>query len=168
MSETGTVLDADLEGGIILAMGGGISPVNYNRQVVVGDMPRRFQSVLFDRRADDPGVASKVKVKTGAAEALKLQLETAFHQRIGDATLTEDARREVSRISAARATRILRPLPSGHQAPDAVKTARLALATAAMELMATEAASTVENEITANSLRDVLRGQRPPFPKKIK
>lgn len=145
----------------------GVTPVRYERDVVVGRAPKKHDVVCFQRDERNPGVALRVRSGTCAAVTLALQLETTFRNHLGDAQLADDGLQEVLRISRDRAVRILRPLPLNDSVgPDAVViTARLALATAAMELMATETASIVKGEITAKSLRDVLRGQRPRLPR---
>jgi hypothetical protein len=57
------------------------------------------------------------------------------------------------------------PAPGMDRVPDAVLEARTTLAIAATALMATEAVHSVEyDKITAKSLGDVLRRQRPRLP----
>jgi len=163
MSEEGRVADVDSGGGIITAAS--LSPVRYAVGVVQGRKPIRFEAVCFERDPHDIQTASSVRAGNCAAAALALQLETAFHSQLASTRLTEDGQQEVFRMSADRADRVLRPLPDGTPVPKAVKTARLALAVAAMKLIATETSSVDDDQITAKSLRDVLRGQRPRLPR---
>jgi hypothetical protein len=166
MWEEGTVIEVDKAGGSIAAFALP-SPVSYEIHAAGGRILKRNDPVCFDRDLKRPNIAVHVWAGSCAAAKLASQLVTTFHEQLGDAQLEEDGQQEVLRMSADRAARILRPLRRGDQLPDVVKRARLALATAAMELMATEAAN-IEGKITANSLRDVLRGQRPSLPRKAK
>ena len=167
MAETGIVRETDRAGGSILTEEGR-SPAIYGLHDIVGDEPLPFQSVWFDRIDKNSGEARNVRVRKGQRAALQWELEKHFHARIGDAALADEVYREVSRISTSRAARILRPLHRGEKVPEAVQEARLALATAAMQLMAAEASSMANGEITADAMRDALRRQRPSLPRKGK
>jgi hypothetical protein len=163
MPEQGKVANVDGAGGIISA--GSPSPVRYANSAVQGILPHRFDTVCFVRNPHDVKTASSVRRGSCDAAALALRLETAFHSQLGGLRLADDGLQEVFRMSMDRAARIMRPLPSGAPVPKAVKSARLALAVAAMKLMAAETASVADSRITAKSLRDVLRGQRPQLPR---
>lgn len=164
MPEEGKVALADPAGGSINAAAP--SPVRYSAAVVQGRMPNPFETVCFTRNPNNREVASRVRVGSCAVAAIAAELEGAFHSQFGDTPLAKHAQKEVFRMSADRAERILLPMPDGAPVTRAVKNARLAMAVAAMKLMAVEAMSAnYEDNISAKSLRDVLRAQRPKLPR---
>jgi hypothetical protein len=165
MSEEGTVASADNAGGLINAKAGA-SPVSYDALAVSGVMPRAHQTVCFDRPSAQSTGASSVRVGSCAAAQLALHLERAFAEQLDLGGLTEDSRKEVERIATERAARILKPVRGGTAASgEAIRAARLSLASAAMSLMAIEAAHAAEGEVTPKRLRDALRRQRPRLPR---
>lgn len=183
MFEDGTVSGTPtVKGGFIRPAGGG-PLVSYSGSVVTSKKkPNASDPVCFERISPGSTIARDVRFGSCqmafpggghpdgiASMSLENHLENAFSTAFGQmdgAKLSEDGRTEVSRMSAERAARIQRPLRKGKPLPESVKKARLSLAMAAMELMATEAAIASDGEITAESLRRVLRGQRPPLSRK--
>ena len=182
MFEEGTVARIPTSAGGLIDPASGGPQVRYSGSTVVGRMPNVSDPVCFKRTALGSTTASLVRFGSCdmalegngnfggiASVALENQLQNAFTTafgRVDGAKLSEDGRTEVSRMSAERAARIQRPLRKGKPLPESVKSARLSLAMAAMELMATEAAIASDGEITAESLRRVLRGQGPPLSRK--
>lgn len=156
MSEQGIVTDARSDGGIINGN------ITYDASVIVGTPPIRFQQVVFS--TDDPSNPRRATRVQLASSALAHQLGAEFAAVLDGAALDSDAWSEVARITQDRAARVSRPLADNKTPSSDVTKARLALARAAMALMAIEAGS--QGEITATSLRDALRGQRPRLPRR--
>ena len=168
MLELGKVADVNESRGRINPNHGNGEQVRFTTKVVAGSRTqlRPGETVSFRRTLPGGTVASWVQLYTGTEAELSLRLETAFLDTLGESRLDVAQQKKVSRMSAERAALILTPAPGSNRVPDAVLEARTTLAIAAMALMATEAVHLAEDgKITAKSLGDVLRRQRPRLPR---
>lgn len=168
MLERGTVADVTEKRGKINPDQGNGEQVKFTIGVVDGPRKqlRTGEAVLFLRENPGGAIASWVRPVTGDEATLAIRLEAAFPKEFRASRLDAAARSKVSRMSAERAALILSPVPGTDRVPDTILEARMALAIAAMALMATEAVHSSEHgKITAKSLGDVLRRQRPRLPR---
>ena len=140
--------------------------VTYDHNAVVGRLPRNKDRVCFVRISSASSVATRVQVGSCAAIAEADQLNQAFLDKLAGVSLTTDGAAEVARLSADRARRILKAKSAGSTLPDDVIRARRTLAIAAMELTAIESSSLSSQAISADTIRSVLRAQRPRLPRK--
>ena len=129
-----------------------------------GRAPREHESVVFER-APGSSDATSVRVASSANTDLTESLRSAFESGIEANRLSGDVRAEVVRLAANRAARARRTNGKGATVPQDVLSARIALATAAMTLLAVEAGTIAPDELTADDLRNTLRRQRPRLPR---
>lgn len=185
MRENGTIAGQPTAAGGFINPQGGPPRVQYSSKVVNGLTPREGDPVCFVRTSKGSTTAidvhfgscnmgmesSEAAIDEMAAPLLSRYLEVTFQsslEQVAGAVLSEDGQDEVKRMSVDRAVRILRPMLANEPLPDEVKSARILLAETAMSLMATEAALASKGAVTAEALRRVLRGQRPPLRRKSK
>lgn len=186
MRENGTIAGQPTVNGGFIDPEDGPPQVRYSGKAVKkGPTPREGDPVCFERIFKGATTAAAVSfgacgtdlesnqtaIEAFSPPLLSRHLEMAFQsslEQVPNAVLSADGLDEVKRMSADRAARILRPLRAGETLPDEVKSARFLLAETAMSLMATEAALASKGTVTAEALRRVLRGQRPPLRRKPK
>lgn len=163
MAEQGTIISGDNAGGLIKAATP--SPVTYDASAVKsGRMPQKHDMVCFERAKPTDTVATDVRVGTCAAANLAQTLQHTFHENAGDLALGHAARAEIDRLANQRAVRVLKPIPGADAVPEELLAARVALAQATMLLLAVEVRM-LEDDISAETLRAVLRRQRPTLPR---
>ena len=163
MAEQGTIISGDNAGGLIKAATP--SPVTYDASAVKsGRMPQKHDTVCFERAKPTDTVATDVRVGTCAVANLAQTLQHTFHENAGDLTLGHAAHAEIDRLANQRAVRVLKPIPGADALPEELLAARVALAQATMFLLAVEVRM-LEGDISAETLRAVLRQQRPTLPR---
>lgn len=164
MAEEGRVFASDTAGGRIDAAAP--SPVDYDADAVVGShMPRAGQTVCFERDPANAQRAASVRSGSCAAARIADDLKSAFDEYATRLAMNEAAEAEVWRLAESRALRVLRAPPGTEEVRPELLDARLALARAAMKLIAVEAGA-LDDEVSAEAIRDALRRQRPPLPRR--
>ncbi|OYU14445.1 MAG: hypothetical protein CFE37_10635 [Alphaproteobacteria bacterium PA4] len=163
MTEVGTATNVAYSGAGDIIVATVAQNIHYQSRAIIGDTPSNGQTVSFVRTAPGSLVAASVWVGTGAP-GLANQLEQTFHAKSAGVTLDPTGVTEMQRLAVERAQRVLKTAPGSAYSHD-VAAARFALAVAAMELLAVEAASMKPGTVDAKALRAIQRRQRPSLPR---